>query len=311
MKNKIVYFFCINQDRDPVANSVLQYLRENYLLEKTEIFCDGKPVLCYEKKDTQIMLVQMDEVLSHDYEKYLPFLNKYFADYDMAAVINWHEGNNAPSQILTVHTIGDVPSGNFANASATQVKEIFQKLEYNRAKYKLDTFTTLVEATHWSGIPYQQAPELIEKYSVPIYDIEIGSEEESWNNKIAVQVLGESLIGIECCKEKLPAIIGIGGKHFEMCFSELLKDKTLELSVGHILPNQWITNEGYINEQGKVKLEKCIQSLQENVVAIIYHDNLKGIYKETCRSVGEAQGIPCLKHKILKKNHELKNILGI
>ena len=42
---KIVYFFCIDPQIDPVANSVLNYLKNNYPLQNTGDFCDDYNIL--------------------------------------------------------------------------------------------------------------------------------------------------------------------------------------------------------------------------------------------------------------------------
>lgn len=305
MKQKIVYFFCNSKIIDPVAKSVLSYLEKNYTLSKTDIICDGYNVLSYETEKYLFYCVQLNDVLSHDYQKYLPILKEYFSDCVLACVVNWHAGENAPSNILTVHSTGDVPSGIFAPSNPTQVKCLFQSIEKNRKKYALTNYCTLVEATHWSGIPYDQNPELIAEFYVPVYDIEIGSEKESWEDEAAIQVLAESLFDLNLSGEEFNAIIGVGGKHFESCFSELLSDENIQISVGHILPNQWFANESYDGERGRQKLRDCISSIQGKVVAIVFHDNLKGSYKQLCRDVANEHEIPCFKHKILRNTEQL------
>lgn len=309
MKQKIVYFFCINNAIDPVAKNVLNYLMEHYTLVETDMVCDDHKVLSYENENYLFYCVQMDDVLSHNYQKYLPVMNKYFFDCVLAGVVNWHAGENAPSNILTVHSTGDVPSGIFATSNPTQVKCLFQSIERNRKKFELSNYCTMVEATHWSGIPYSQKPELIAEFNVSVYDIEIGSEKESWEDEAAIQVLAESLFDLNLSGIEFQAIIGVGGKHFEPCFSELLSNEKLQISVGHILPNQWIANESYDGEKGKQKLRDCIASIQGKVTAIVFHDNLKGSYKQLCRDIANEYGIPCFKHKILRDTEQLLTIL--
>lgn len=309
MKQKIVYFFCNTKTIDPVAKSVLNYLEKNYTLGKTDIICDGYTVLSYENDNYLFYCAQLNDVLSHNYQKYLPIIKKYFSDCVLAGVVNWHAGENAPSSILTVHSTGDVPSGIFAPSNPTQVKCLFQSIERNRKKYELTNYCTLVEATHWSGIPYDQKPELIAEFNVPVYDIEIGSEKESWEDEAAIQVLAESLFDLNLTGVEFKAIIGVGGKHFEPCFSELLGDQNIQISVGHILPNQWIANEDYDGERGRQKFRDCIASIQGKVVAIVFHDNLKGSYKQLCRDVASEYEIPCFKHKLLRNTEQLLTML--
>lgn len=311
MIKKIVYFFCINVQIDPVANHIFNYLKEHYLLQETGITCDGYQVLSYTKSDYLFYCVPMDEVLSHNYNKYLKFIKEQFSDCELAAIVNWHEGSNAPDNILTVHSTGDVPTGIFAPSDPAQIKSIFQSIERNRKKFNLLNYRTLIEATHWSGIPYNQNPELILEIDFPMYDIEIGSEKRSWEDPSAIQVLSESLFDLAIPDINFYSFIGVGGKHFEESFSEVLINETIHLVPGHILPNQWIANENYVGEEGKRKLRNCIKSVRGSVAAIIFHDNLKGAYKQLCREVAEEYNIPYFKHKILKSNEQMAEFLKI
>lgn len=308
MKKRVIYYFCTDGEIDPVAGSVFQYLKDHYPLGETAISVDNHKVLFFENDNSLFWLVEMDDVLSHAYDKYLPIMNQYFTEFDMAGAVNWHAGSNAPEHVLTVHSIGDVPSGVYAPSNPGHIKSIFTSLEKNRKKYGLDNFRVLVEATHWSGIPYNQSPFDILKYNVPIYDIEIGSEPESWGNPDAIQVLAESLLNIEISETPSKSIIGVGGKHFEDCFSDLLRNEEFTLSIGHILPNQWVAISAYEGDAGKQKLEDCYKSIAGSVTGIVFHDNLKGAYKQLCRDIAANHNISCIKHKALKNVDTIKNL---
>jgi D-tyrosyl-tRNA(Tyr) deacylase len=161
----------------------------------------------------------------------------------------------------------------------------------------------MTEATHWSGIPYKQSPELIIKYNVPIYDIEIGSTLESWNNETAIKILSESLFNVFNENNQLKILLCVGGIHFEEAYSNILLDKN-PVSIGHILANQWIV-ENYLDKDGKEKLNKCIESIIGGINGIIFHDNLKGEYKQQCRDIAEENNIYVGKHKILRTPDEI------
>jgi Uncharacterized protein conserved in archaea len=291
---------------DPVANNVLKYLKNHFPLIDTDIIWDGQKVQSYTTENYIFYCVSLNDVLSHDYNKYLEFLKKDFSDCYLAGVVNWHAGDNAPNNILTVHSTGDVPTGIFAPSNPAQIKGIFKSLERNRIKFGLSNYHTLIEATHWSGIPYGQDPKLITGYTVPIYDIEIGSEKDSWEDPLAIQALAESLFDLDIPDTEVPAFIGIGGKHFEDTFSDIIQNNEANLVPGHILPNQWVANENYDDINGKLNLDRCIASIQGKVCALVFHDNLKGSYKQLCRDVATAYGIPSFKHKTLRNMEQLK-----
>ena len=301
--NKAVYFFCMNEKTDPVASKVFNYIRNNNNLSETDTIIDGFPVM-EENNGNIFQFVRLNDVLSHDYTKYLPLLNKYFGDFNTAGVVNWHEGANAPDRILTVHSTGDTASGNFGKTNPLYIKNLICSLEEHRIKYQLNDFRVMIEATHWSGIPYNQPPELIRKFSVPVYDIEIGSTPESWNNETAIKILSESLFDTFNNSDQVKTILCVGGIHFEEVYSDIMLKKENKISVGHILANQWVV-ENYSGKNGSEKLNKCLESINGAVNGIIFHDNLKGEYKQLCREIAKKNNIYSGKHKILKTLEEL------
>jgi len=115
-------------------------------------------------------------------------MKEHFSDFDLAGIITWHEGQNAPDKILTVHTTGDVDSGNFGPASPEYMRNLLLALERNRIKAELEDFSVTTEATHWSGMVYGGGtPDMIPQFPVPLLDIEIGSSPDSWPNETAVR----------------------------------------------------------------------------------------------------------------------------
>jgi len=300
--NKAVYFFCMDENIDPVASKVFNYIQRNNNLIETDLIIDGYSVM-ENKNENVFQFVRLNNVLSHDYKKYLPLLNKHFEDFNVGGIVNWHEGANAPDKILTVHSTGDVPSGCFGKANPQYFKNLICSMERTRIKYDLEDFKIMTEATHWSGIPYNQSPELITKYNVPVYDIEIGSTQESWNNETAIKILSESLFDVFSENNRLKVLLCVGGVHFEEAYLHILLNNN-SVSIGHILANQWIV-ENYLGKDGKEKLYKCIGSIIGEIDGIIFHDNLKSEYKQQCKNLAGEYNIYAGKHKILKTPEEL------
>ncbi|NJJ34372.1 hypothetical protein GSQ51_11405 [Clostridioides difficile] len=306
INKKAVFFFCNDLKKDPVANSVIKCCEEMMDLKQSDIVIDESFVLEFTDKDNNLFqFVKTKDVISHNYKYYLPILNKYFKDYNFAGVVNWHEGENAPEQILTAHTIGDVPTGEFGNSNPRYFKNIINAIEDIKNETSLDEFTTLTEATHWSGTTYGEESKLITEYSVPMLDIEIGSSSDSFNNKVAIQVLAKALVRVFDNDEPLKTLLCVGGVHFEKSFADIIKNKEYNISIGHVLPNQWIVSGMYDDEFGFEKLEKCVNSIEGGIDGIVFHDKLKGTYKEQCRKLGEKLNVPVFKHKILKNPKDL------
>jgi D-tyrosyl-tRNA(Tyr) deacylase len=253
--------------------------------------------------------VRTDEVISHNYARYLAPLNAYFADCTFAAVVNWHEGMNAPDAIFTVHTTGDVVSGIYGAAHPIYTRNMLRALDWQRQSAGLTTFTTMTEGTHWSGVPYGSSPEMITAYPVPLVDIEIGSNEASWSNSTAIEVVARALLDVFDATEdgRLRSLLCLGGVHLETAFSNpvLASSSDYPLAISHILPNQWIVAGEYETLEGLKKLEACLQSIVGGVHAIVYHDNLKGPYKAQARLLARELQIPCFKHQLLRNVQQL------
>ena len=102
---KRVVFFGAAPGIYHVAGPVFKAIEEEYHLTQTEIIIDSKPVLKHrDEAGDEFYFVRTDAVVCHEYDRYLPILLRYFADFDMAGLITWHEGHNAPDRVFSVHT---------------------------------------------------------------------------------------------------------------------------------------------------------------------------------------------------------------
>lgn len=304
-----VFFFCDDPERDPVAHRVFSELERRLAPEGTGVQVDGREVLRHRDPGGHaFQLVRTAEVLSHDYPRYLPVLAEHFARADFAAVVNWHEGANAPPRILCAHSTGDVPSGQYGAAHPQHMRNLLRALEASRLAGGLDDWTVTSEATHWSGIPHGGTPDMITRYPVPLVDVEIGSGPDDWAHPGAVAALAAALTQVFGVEEPaLRSLLCVGGIHFEPAFSAavLNADEAHPLAVTHVLANQWVVGGKYEDETGLDRLAAAAASIQGGVHAIVFHDNLKGAHKERCRALAERLGVPAFKHQRLRAPAEL------
>lgn len=310
LSKKAVYFFCANPDIDPVAGRVFNWLSQIYSLHETDIVIDDNPVMKYsDAAGNQYYFVKMNKVVCHDYNKYLPTINKFFADFDMAGLVTWHEGQNAPDKILSVHTTGDVETGFFGPANPLYMHHLLSSLEKHRIENGLEDFRVTTEATHWSGIIYDGGtPDMIPQFPVPIVDIEIGSTSDSWSNEAAAKAIAQSLSQVfENTDKKIHNLLCVGGVHFEQGFAGAVFQEweNNAFGISHIIANQWFVNGGYEGEEGQAKLEDCVNSIQGGISGIAFHDNLKGAYKEQLRILGRKYNVPAFKHQLLRRPSDI------
>lgn len=303
---KAVYFFCTDYEKDEVAPRVLDYLKNNYPLVLIKHKFDNRNIYEYVDENNNLFsYVETDKVLSYDYDKYIPLLNKLFADYDVAGVVNWHGGEKAPDKILTVHSTGDVVGGIYAPSNPLYLRNLLVSMENNRVKNNLDDFKVMTEGTHWTGTIRGGNINLIDKYEVPLFDIEIGSSLDSWSNETAVKTLATSLQDVFSHDDDIKVLLCTGGMHFEETFSNIIINKDYKISVGHVLPNQWLVQGEYDKDEKYDLLKKCTDSIIGNIDGIVIHDNLKSGYKNQIKKLADELGVPTFKHKKLRTPKDL------
>lgn len=300
MSRTAVYFFC-RTDADPVAPRVFDVLTKLHAPTPTDVVVDGEPVLeIVDEAGDRFLLVRTADVLSHDYPKYLPVLNEHFGAADMAGVVNWHEGANAPDRVLTVHSTGDVPTGEWGPTEPALMRNLLRALDAERQSAGLDDYAVVTEATHWSGVPYGGTPDLIAQYPVPTYDIEIGSSPECWSDAAAHEVVARALTQAFAAEEPAPTtVLCAGGVHVETAWSTPVLEGAY--AVGHHLPNQWLVSGEYDQPSADAKLDACVASIRGGVQLIAVHDKLKATYKEPFRRLAERLGVQVVKHQALRR----------
>lgn len=309
---KVVYFICDDHKWGHVSYLVWDVLKEEGFLNPAGFIFDGKEVMKYiDDKENEYYFASSDIAICLDYPKYLPEMNKYFGDFNMSGMVTWHEGTNAPEKVLTVHTIGDVNSGCYGLANPLYNHNLMKAMEKNRKEMGLDDFRVVTEATHWSGVhDGSGSPELILRYPVPMVDIEVGSEEESWSNIEACRVLARSLVHVFDEEVKIKNLLCVGGVHFDPNFADSVflkwNDGKETFGISHIIANQWLVSGEYENENGVKKASDCIDSIIGGIDGIAFHDKLKGCYKDLVRVLGEKYNVPIIKHQALRIPENIK-----
>ncbi len=303
VKKTAVNFFCTDLAKDPVAPHVLKVCAETYPLRETNLRVDDRPVQeLVDDAGNRHLFVAVREVISHNYDRYLPIMNDAFADADVAHLVNWHEGNNAPNNVLSYHTTGDLPAGMFGPADPVYMRNLHLALEAGRIKLGLDDFRVLCEGTHWSGVNYGGQPEVIMKYAVPLADVEIGSYPGEWGNPTAHRVLANALLQVFARKdEPKQSCLCVGGRHFEEGFCGLVAQSNGAVAISHILPNQWLSAGGFDTEAGLLRLKECIGTIRRGVTDVVYHDKLPGSFKQILRRLTSELELGLFSHKQLRK----------
>lgn len=300
MDKKAVYFFCTDSNKDQVAPLVFEQTMNLPELSETDIIVDDYPVYKYIKDGNTIFYVRTSLLICEAYERYIPIINEYFSDCDIAVMVNWHGGNNAPDKILAIHTVGDIATAAFSKSNPVPATNLARALEKHRKLLGLEAFKVTTEATHWSGVVYGNDPTLIDKCKVPFLDMEIGSTADSYNNSVAIEIISSSLLDVFIEEVKYPTALYIGGMHFEDTITNAVLHPSHPVSLTHILSSRWIEIDMYTGEKGVSNLIKCINSIEGGIDCIAIHEKLAREQKDVVNLVSEKLEIPVIKRKALK-----------
>lgn len=311
-KKRVVYYICTSEGQPgTVSRIVWDILKGKGILKPTSIQFDNREVMIhYDKMGNEHYFVQSEIPICWDYPRYLQEMNEKFRDFDFSGMVTWHEGASAPPKVLTVHTIGDVNAGVYAPANPEYMRNLLLGMERNRVSLGLDDFITVTEATHWSGTAIGgSSPELILQYPVPIVDIEVGSEEESWTNRIACEALANVLTCVFDSEEKhIHNLLCVGGVHFDPNFANAVFEEWEgeAFGISHIIANQWLVAGEYEKDYGISYAAAAVKAINGGIEAIAFHDKMKGCYKDLVRALGEKYNVPVLRHQRLRKPAELQ-----
>lgn len=296
---KAVFFFCTNQETDPVAGHVFQSVQRLFPLREIELSVDGNPVQIHrDALGDEFWFVRTAQIVNENYELYLPLLRRYFADADFAGVVNWHSSQKSSTGVFTVHTMGDVPSGIFGRAHPTCTRNLLMALDANRRRLHLDHWKTYMEATHWPVGGGKNRPELMNEFRVPLVDVEIGSCEANWRNPVAAEVVASALVQVFKKRvDGLRSFVCVGGIHLDPACSDAVLSDNESVAVTHILPNSGLNAGMYHEEHGQQKLRSCIASVDGGVDAILQHHSLKGRHKGNVNLLATQLNLSVIDHR--------------
>ncbi len=150
---------------------------------------------------------------------------------------------------LTVHPIGNFQKAEFGGKEKTLVPSsphiMTQALRILRKKAKILDYTVSFEATHHG--PYLQTP---------TFFIEIGSEEEAWQDKEAGKAIAETIL--EAHATDYPVGIGVGGGHYVPRITDVAIER--KISFGHIVPTYALS---YLTQETTEKVLRATASVEK------------------------------------------------
>lgn len=311
-EKKVVYFICNSDSRQAlVSGLVWKALEEAGLFSPAGFRFDGADVMMHKDEDGNLFYFVPTQVpICADYPRYLPEMNQWFRDFDMSGMVTWHEGANAPEKVFTVHSLGDANSGVYGPANPGYMRNLLLALDRERIAAGFEDYTVTTEATHWSGIHAPGIrPELLLEFPVPMVDIEIGSDESSWSDPLACGVLARALLQVfRDDGRTLHNLLCVGGIHFDPNYGQAVFSQwdNDAFGISHIIANQWLVSGAYEQEQGISFARSAVEAIDGGIQGIVFHDKMKGCYKDLVRALGELYHVPIYKHQRLRNPDTLE-----
>ena len=194
---------------------------------------------------------------------------------DMVVLSRHSSSSGKPT--LTVHPIGNYRTNEMGGQAETLVKAdphlMTATLRRMASINKDPVYSVSFEVTHHG--PY---------VDVPTIYIEIGSDENHWGDKVAAEVLVDSLLSAE--EKDHPVVIGVGGGHYAPRFTDLVL--SMKVDMGHMVPNY------QINEASDEDVSRMISSAAKATgtdMVYVHRNSMKGPEERRVNGIIDSLGL--------------------
>ena len=207
---------------DSASVNIAQKVVERFGLEETDrTFCE-KPT--FERGRFKLLYINLESICLD--QIILPF------ESDLVVMLSKHKSEK------TINSLTTHPTGNLLNKAKLggypkhiaytnpwYMSEYYRNLIRIYEEPKKDNVTLSMEVTHHG--PTEK--------KIPLFFVEIGSEEKQWKNQSLAEKIAEALFQtMNQEPKKHDAFVGFGGGHYAPAFSHyLLKE---EVAIGHMVP---------------------------------------------------------------------------
>ncbi|MGC8663643.1 MAG: D-aminoacyl-tRNA deacylase [Thermoplasmata archaeon] len=204
---------------DEASINILENLKEFVKFQEMGKF---KNLPYYQSGNFYIVVIENEKVRAENIDAVIKSQLKI--DFENIIVASKHRSESG-MRSLTVHPIGNFSKADLGGREKTLVKTNANYMTGSLLKLKeLSTnidYSVSYEATHHG--PY---------LTVPTFFIEIGSNENEWNDKNAGKLIAQTISNAKKTDDDIA--IGIGGGHYTPRFTKIAISK--KVSFGHMAP---------------------------------------------------------------------------
>ncbi len=236
------------------------------------------------KKDNILLVSTKKKLIEAEH------LDDHFKHYNPSYyVFGSRHRSRSNERTLTVHVPGNLTeeailggkpkSIAYCNADAMKVALI--ELKKAKEEYNLN-YNVSLEATHHGPT----------ELKTPVLFVEVGSDEEAWNDMLAVKAVARACLRAAENIETFKKGIGIGGNHYAPRHTEVVLNTSF--AIGHIIPSYAIDN---------VDEEIIKQAIEKTGAEFIFIDykSLNSKQMRKIKDFAKKYGIKIFKERDLKK----------
>ncbi|MFQ6076483.1 MAG: D-aminoacyl-tRNA deacylase [Candidatus Bathyarchaeia archaeon] len=254
----------VSSNADVASKNIAQKVVEGYAFrEESESFREN-PVYSQVLKEREVKLVTVDDDPVH--AQYITDLLKP----RLAIFVSRHSSRSG-IPTLSVHTPGNLGEALYGGvprkvsiSPANPMRSALLEMVRQKERLGLREFEVTYECTH-------HGPSL----DVPAMFVEVGSTPEQWMNLKAAEAVAHAAIASITKASRCPAVLGVGGPHYNRRFTELALEA--ELAFGHMIPKY-----AAASVDGEM-VRQCIERTMEGVEMAVF--DWKGIDGENRRRI--------------------------
>ncbi|MFA5746313.1 MAG: D-aminoacyl-tRNA deacylase [archaeon] len=252
-------FLLVFSEKDPASINFYNTFTNNYEIKDNQLVIDG---------NNSIFLCKIDEMHIFILEKNLYSIVSNYKEIDYIIFLSKHSTlSETKPHSITVHAIGNWGKAELGGVDETVVETdpiLIRSLllELYDNKPKSIAYEIKQEATHHG--PFLKKPTIF---------VEIGSEENAWNDPVVSRFVVDCLIKVikNYDKEKIKnengwiETVGIGGSHYCTKFNRFTFNKEEKYCFGHIIPD-YALKEIFDKQKLKLILEQAKQKSNSQII---------------------------------------------
>jgi D-aminoacyl-tRNA deacylase len=251
----------VSSSKDTAGTNIANHILQQYTFNETNQTFQETPVYHAEINNKKVTCITLKEEAVNAQD-----LPKNFPNAELIVFISRHSSQSG-TPTLSVHTPGNLSTAELgglprtlsvspANAMCDALKALMRLKQEKRLNYEVS-----YECTH-------HGPSL----NVPTMFVELGSSEKQWSDSAAAGAVAQAAMEAiaNFGKSKQPAVLGIGGTHYNQKFTNMALNN--EAVFSHMIPKY------ALSQIDTEILRQCVEKTLEEVDSAIL--DWKGIKSE-------------------------------